>query len=76
MAQEWKKNEHYVANNTTIGDNIPVEELDDDEYNEIFDRDAFGLTSMPYYAFQPMFACQKAAVCHKCIVRMHLTDDS
>lgn len=41
MAQEWKKNEHYVANNTTIGDNIPVEELDDDEYNEIFDRDAF-----------------------------------
>eukprot|EP00435_Cladocopium_sp_Y103_P046968 s528_g13.t1 len=29
------------ANNTTIGDNIPVEELDDDEYNEIFDRDAF-----------------------------------
>lgn len=31
MAQEWKKNEHYVANNTTLGDNIPVEELDDDE---------------------------------------------
>eukprot|EP00435_Cladocopium_sp_Y103_P044623 s528_g12.t1 len=31
MAQEWKKNEHYVANNTTIGDKIPVEELDDDE---------------------------------------------
>ena len=31
MAQEWKKNEHYVANSTTLGDNIPVEELDDDE---------------------------------------------
>ena len=31
MAQEWKKNEHYVANNTTLGDKIPVEELDDDE---------------------------------------------
>lgn len=41
LAQEWKKNEHYVANNTSLGDNIPVEELDDDEYNEFFDRDAF-----------------------------------
>lgn len=41
MAQEWKKNEHYVANNTTLGDNIPVEELEDDEYNEFFDQNAF-----------------------------------
>ena len=41
MAQEWKKNEHYVANNTRIGDNVPVEDLEDDEYNELFDRDAF-----------------------------------
>eukprot|EP00438_Fugacium_kawagutii_P034739 Skav230823 [mRNA] locus=scaffold851:444816:445409:+ [translate_table: standard] len=40
-AKEWKKKQHYVANNTTIGDNIPVEELDDDEYNEFFDDDAF-----------------------------------
>ena len=40
-AQEWKKNEHYVANNTSIGDNVPVEDLTDDEYNELFDRDAF-----------------------------------
>ena len=41
MAQEWKKNEHYVANNTRIGDNVPVEDLEDDKYNELFDRDAF-----------------------------------
>ena len=41
MAQEWKKNEHYVANNTSIGDNVPVEDLEEDEYNELFDRDAF-----------------------------------
>ena len=41
MAQEWKKNEHYVANNTSIGDNVPVEDLEDDEYNELFDQDAF-----------------------------------
>ena len=41
LAQEWKKNEHYVANNTSIGDNVPVEDLEDDEYNELFDRDAF-----------------------------------
>ena len=41
MAQEWKKKEHYVANNTSIGDNVPVEDLEDDEYNELFDRDSF-----------------------------------
>ena len=40
-AQEWKKNEHYVANNTSIGDNVPVEDLEDDEYNELFEQDAF-----------------------------------
>ncbi|CAJ1372344.1 unnamed protein product [Effrenium voratum] len=40
-AQEWKKNENYVANNTSLGDKVPVEELDDDEYNELFDKDAF-----------------------------------
>ena len=40
MAQEWKKKEHYVANNTSIGDNVPVEDLEDDEYNELFDRDS------------------------------------
>jgi len=30
-----------VANNTSIGDNVPVEDLEDDEYNELFDQDAF-----------------------------------
>ena len=34
MAQEWKKKEHYVANNTSIGDKVPVD-------NELFDRDSF-----------------------------------
>lgn len=41
MAQEWKKNVHHVANNTTLGDNIQVEELDDDEFNYFFDQGAF-----------------------------------
>ena len=41
MAQEWKKKEHYAANNTSIGDNVPVEDLEDDEYKELFDRDSF-----------------------------------
>ena len=50
MAQEWKKKEHYVANNVGhivllllpfIGGNVPVEDLEDDEYNELFDRDSF-----------------------------------
>lgn len=30
-----------MANNTTIGDNIFVEDLDDDEFNEYFDQGAF-----------------------------------
>ena len=52
MAQEWKKKEDYVANIVghvvlllpflgSIGDNVPVEDLEDDEYNELFDRDSF-----------------------------------
>ena len=40
-AQEWKKKQNWVANNTSLGDNVPVEELDDDEYNSLFDNDAF-----------------------------------
>ena len=41
MAQEWKKNKHYVAN-TSMGDNVPVKDIHDvDEYNELFARDAF-----------------------------------
>ena len=41
MAQEWKKNTHYVAN-TSMGDNVPVRDIQDvDEYNELFARDAF-----------------------------------
>ena len=41
LAQEWKKNENYIANNTSLGDNVPVEMLADDEYNELFDQNAF-----------------------------------
>ena len=41
-AQEWKQNKHYVAHNTSKGDNVPVESLSDsDEYNEHFDNGAF-----------------------------------
>ena len=29
------------CHNTSIGDNVPVEDLEDDEYNELFDRDSF-----------------------------------
>ena len=41
LAQEWKNNLNYVANQTSMGDGIPVEELDDEEYNELFDEKAF-----------------------------------
>ena len=30
-----------MANNTSLGDNVPVEQLDDDEYNELFDAGLF-----------------------------------
>eukprot|EP00439_Symbiodinium_sp_Y106_P049768 s3048_g6.t1 len=41
LAQEWKNNLHYVANQTSMGDGVPVEELDDEEYNQLFDEKAF-----------------------------------
>ncbi|CAE7257994.1 unnamed protein product [Symbiodinium natans] len=41
LAQEWKHNIHYIANGTSQGDSIPVEDLDDDEYNDLFDKGAF-----------------------------------
>eukprot|EP00439_Symbiodinium_sp_Y106_P031058 s3835_g3.t1 len=41
LAQEWKNNLNYVANQTSMGDGIPVEELDDEEYNQLFDEKAF-----------------------------------
>lgn len=41
LAKEWKNHVHKVANNTTLGDNVPVHKLDDEEFNEFFDRDAF-----------------------------------
>mmetsp|Transcript_44179 Transcript_44179/g.91306 ORF Transcript_44179/g.91306 Transcript_44179/m.91306 type:complete len:121 (+) Transcript_44179:134-496(+) len=40
LCQEWKNNVHYVANQTSQGDGIPVEELDDEEY-QLFDEKAF-----------------------------------
>ena len=41
LAKEWKDNIHFIANNTSQGDRVPVHSLDDDEYNELFDRGAF-----------------------------------
>eukprot|EP00438_Fugacium_kawagutii_P029102 Skav229065 [mRNA] locus=scaffold2611:272860:275294:- [translate_table: standard] len=41
LAKEWKCHVHKVANNTTLWDNVPVEDLEDDEFNEHFDNDAF-----------------------------------
>ena len=41
LGQEWKNNLNYVANQTSMGDGIPVEELDDEEYNHLFDEKAF-----------------------------------
>lgn len=41
LAQEWKNNKHYIVTNSSKGENVPVHDLDDDEYNELFDADAF-----------------------------------
>ena len=41
LAEEWKNNLNYVANQTSMGDGIPVEDLDDEEYNQLFDAKAF-----------------------------------
>lgn len=41
LAQEWKKNAHHIAQTSSKGENIAVSDLDDEEYNELFDADAF-----------------------------------
>eukprot|EP00930_Biecheleria_cincta_P024170 TRINITY_DN17330_c0_g1_i1.p1 TRINITY_DN17330_c0_g1~~TRINITY_DN17330_c0_g1_i1.p1 ORF type:complete len:374 (+),score=43.45 TRINITY_DN17330_c0_g1_i1:51-1124(+) len=41
VAQEWKKSEHCIVRHTRKGENVPVPELDDDEYNEAFDAGTF-----------------------------------
>ena len=41
-AREWKKKELLLLPFPgSIGDNVPVEDLEDDECNELFDRDSF-----------------------------------
>mmetsp|Transcript_22805 Transcript_22805/g.71035 ORF Transcript_22805/g.71035 Transcript_22805/m.71035 type:complete len:325 (+) Transcript_22805:111-1085(+) len=37
LAAEWKKNEFYVANSAKLGDNVPVGDLSDNEFNSLFD---------------------------------------
>eukprot|EP00931_Biecheleriopsis_adriatica_P047265 TRINITY_DN27221_c0_g1_i1.p1 TRINITY_DN27221_c0_g1~~TRINITY_DN27221_c0_g1_i1.p1 ORF type:complete len:372 (-),score=61.56 TRINITY_DN27221_c0_g1_i1:79-1098(-) len=41
VAQEWKNNDFYVAPTSRKGTNVPVPHLDDDEYNALFDENAF-----------------------------------
>ena len=41
LAHEWKDNLYWISNSTSKGDGIPAEELDDEEYNELFDAKAF-----------------------------------
>eukprot|EP00933_Yihiella_yeosuensis_P032569 TRINITY_DN26190_c0_g1_i1.p1 TRINITY_DN26190_c0_g1~~TRINITY_DN26190_c0_g1_i1.p1 ORF type:complete len:387 (-),score=39.70 TRINITY_DN26190_c0_g1_i1:246-1406(-) len=40
-AQEWKKSDFYVAVSKKNGMEVSVHELDDEEFNELFDLDAF-----------------------------------
>ena len=41
LGKEWKNHWHYVANATSMGDNIYVHDLDDDEFNDLLDSGAF-----------------------------------
>ena len=40
LAQEWKQAIHYVAHNSK-GERVPVEDLDDEEHNDLFDQGLF-----------------------------------
>lgn len=41
MGKEWKNHWHYVANATSMGDNVYVHHLDDDEFNDLLDSGSF-----------------------------------
>mmetsp|Transcript_8285 Transcript_8285/g.20913 ORF Transcript_8285/g.20913 Transcript_8285/m.20913 type:complete len:410 (+) Transcript_8285:151-1380(+) len=38
LAAEWKRNEFYVAETSKHGENTPVDDLSDDEFNTLFDH--------------------------------------
>jgi len=38
LASEWKRNDHYVASRSTKGENVPVNDLSDDEFNTLFEN--------------------------------------
>lgn len=37
LAAEWKRNEFYIVHSSRKGENVPVNELSDDEFNDRFD---------------------------------------
>jgi len=37
LAAEWKRNEFYVARSARSGESVPANDLDDDEFNALFD---------------------------------------
>lgn len=37
LAHEWKRNEFYVVRRSKLGDEVPVNELSDNEFNDYFD---------------------------------------
>mmetsp|Transcript_63984 Transcript_63984/g.128390 ORF Transcript_63984/g.128390 Transcript_63984/m.128390 type:complete len:336 (-) Transcript_63984:137-1144(-) len=37
LAAEWKRNEFYIAKSAKHGDNVPVNDLSDEEFNTLFD---------------------------------------
>merc|ERR1719373_521460 len=48
LANEWKRNDFYVAHSSVKGKLVPVGELSDDEFNERFDDFQYDASRNPW----------------------------
>lgn len=56
-AQDWKNNIFYIANNTKQGNNVPVGELDVDEFNALFETFVYDPRRNPWDNGCPSNCC-------------------
>jgi hypothetical protein len=80
MGKEWKNHWHYVANATSMGDNIYVHDMDDDEFNDLLDSGSFiydparnpfeSSKTSPSSRFQNAFTFFRRIVSH-CLTLLH-----
>lgn len=66
LAAEWKRNEFYIAKKCKRGEQVPVNELSDEEFNDLFDYFVYDKTKNGFDR-----GCLKNCYGFWCIPRWH-----